>query len=182
MSKSDSNNSDRKMALYDNPLWILSHIRNSFIVSDDTGNSELVMAGDKFPGCIEKLAERESVLPFLKLDDIEDAEDEFRPKSLEIRENNRPIGYRPRCNTEIKLEKMKRDRKNAPNIRTVSWRPPSCELSQEELDQLFPRKQPPQLVNKPTIRYKYSPLKTKLNVLDFLKDHLYVENLQQSID
>lgn len=135
------------MALYDNPLWILSHIRNSFIVSDDTGNSELVMAGDKFPGCIEKIAEQESVLPFLKLDDVEDADDEFRPKSLEIRENTRPIGYRPRCNTEIKLEKMKRDRKNAPNIRTVSWRPPSSELSQEELDRLFPRKQVPHPVN-----------------------------------
>jgi hypothetical protein len=129
------------MALYDNPLWILSHIRNSFVVSDDTGNSELVLAGDKFPEFLEKIAERESVVPYLKLEEAE-TEDEFRPKSLEIRVGTNPLGYRPRCNTEIQLEKMKRERKNAPNIRTISWRPPSDELSQEELDKMFPRKEP----------------------------------------
>lgn len=26
------------MALYDNKFWLLSHIRNSFISTDDTGN------------------------------------------------------------------------------------------------------------------------------------------------
>ena len=34
------------MALHDNPLWILSHIQNSFVVSDSTGNSELVLTND----------------------------------------------------------------------------------------------------------------------------------------
>jgi len=79
-------------------------------------------------------------VPFLHLDENE-PEDEFRPKSLEIRVGTQPLGYRPRCNTEIQLEKMKRDRKNAPNIRTVSWRAPSVDLSQEELDLMFPRKE-----------------------------------------
>ena len=132
------------MALYDNPLWILSHIRNSFVVSDDTGNSELVMAGDKYPVCLEKIAKEEAVEPFLKLEESE-PDDEFRPKSLEIRLGTNPLGYRPRCNTEIKLEKMKRERKNAPNIRTISWRQPASDLSQEELDELFPRKEPKSL-------------------------------------
>lgn len=31
------------MALYDNKHWMLSHIRHSFIFSDETGYSEMVM-------------------------------------------------------------------------------------------------------------------------------------------
>jgi hypothetical protein len=46
------------MALYDNPLWILSHVRNSFVVSDDTGNSELVMGADRYIDCLMKVAEQ----------------------------------------------------------------------------------------------------------------------------
>ena len=46
------------MALYDNPLWLLSHIRHSFVVSDDTGNSELVMGSDRFGSDLKKIAEQ----------------------------------------------------------------------------------------------------------------------------
>jgi len=98
------------------------------------------MGGDLFHDYIEKVAQRESVEPFLKLDHLE-PEDEFRPKSLEIRVGANPLGYRPRCNTEIKLEKLKKDRKNSPNIRTVSWRPANTEVSQDDLDFLFPKKE-----------------------------------------
>jgi hypothetical protein len=31
------------MALYDDPFWLLSHIAHSFVLSDETGNSELVL-------------------------------------------------------------------------------------------------------------------------------------------
>ena len=37
------------MALHDNPLWILSHIQNSFIVSDNTANSQLILTNDHKP-------------------------------------------------------------------------------------------------------------------------------------
>lgn len=36
------------MALYDNKLWLLSHIHNSFISSDDSGVCELVLGSDNF--------------------------------------------------------------------------------------------------------------------------------------
>ncbi len=53
------------------------------------------------------------------------------------------VGYhRPRCNTEIKLEKMRRDRRNVPKVRTVNWREAQPAqrrpLTQEELDDFFP--------------------------------------------
>lgn len=37
------------MATYSNPHWLLSHIRNSFISTDDTGICETVMASDDLP-------------------------------------------------------------------------------------------------------------------------------------
>ena len=36
------------MAFHDNRLWLLSHIHNSFISSDDTGICEMVMAPENF--------------------------------------------------------------------------------------------------------------------------------------
>ena len=42
------------MALHGNPLWILSHIQNSFIVSDNTANSQLILTNDQKPYLAEK--------------------------------------------------------------------------------------------------------------------------------
>lgn len=36
------------MAFHDNSLWILSHIHNSFVSSDDTGICELVLSPEAF--------------------------------------------------------------------------------------------------------------------------------------
>lgn len=40
------------MALYDNKHWLLSHIRNSFITSDDSGNVKITI----LLNCSEKKA------------------------------------------------------------------------------------------------------------------------------
>ena len=37
-----------RMAFHDNSLWILSHIHNSFVSSDDTGICELVLSPEEF--------------------------------------------------------------------------------------------------------------------------------------
>ncbi len=37
-----------RMAFHDNSLWILSHIHNSFVSSDDTGICELVLSPEAF--------------------------------------------------------------------------------------------------------------------------------------
>ena len=53
------------------------------------------------------------------------------------------LGYhRPRCNTEIKLDKLKRDRKNVPKVSTVLWREPNEDEAptEEQLDEFFPAK------------------------------------------
>ena len=51
------------------------------------------------------------------------------------------MGYhRPRCNTEIKLDKLKRERKNLPKVTTVVWRDPDETLTEDQMEDLFPAK------------------------------------------
>ena len=38
----------QRMALFDNRMWILSHIHNSFVSSDDTGVCEMVLSPETF--------------------------------------------------------------------------------------------------------------------------------------
>ena len=42
------------MASFNNSHWLLSHIRNSFISTDDTGISEIVMNSDDLPKLFSK--------------------------------------------------------------------------------------------------------------------------------
>ncbi len=168
------------MALYDNKWWLLSHIQHSFVLSDDTGNSELVMTGRDAAFCAERSAARareEGTEHFLgPLRDCCAAQGEaaaadgeaggggehFRAGSFDIRlGRNQLLGFRrARSNTEIKLEKMRRDRRaaetgGATKGRTINWREIDQAaavaataaaahnrrrrtLTKEELDEFFP--------------------------------------------
>ena len=145
------------MALHDNPLWILSHIQNSFVVSDTTGNSELVLTNDN-KSHLPILAEKHGISAYLdKALEItsnsdEDDEDECDglSRSIEIR-----IGrnLRPRCNTERKLEKLKHDRSKQNDVQTISWKE-SEPIEGNAVENLFPKKvrKPPTQVPKVTKR------------------------------
>nr|CAD7396535.1 unnamed protein product [Timema cristinae] len=82
------------MAFYDNKHWLLSHIRNSFISSDDTGMCEMVMLGDDIPRKLD---------PQSKFDYMEFG------------------AHRQRSNTAQRLEKMDQDRKRAARIKHIKW-------------------------------------------------------------
>ena len=47
------------MALYDNKLWLLSHIHNSFISSDDTGVCEMVLGAEDFKLELKEVAKHQ---------------------------------------------------------------------------------------------------------------------------
>ena len=154
------------MALCDNPLWLLSHIRHSFLAGDDTGNSELVLGSAtnteaKDAQIIENVLGFRPLPLTARLDEYEDEEiesdeeeddiDGTGPRSLPIRQIRSGIGgsggyMRPRCNTELKLEKMKQEKKNAPpRVKTIHWKnPPRTSKDNESpdiLDDFFPEKQ-----------------------------------------
>jgi len=142
------------MTLCDNPLWLLSHIRNSFVVSDETGNSGLVLdtAGETYASDQESVSATLGLgKDALKVAKTEGDDDDasLRPRSFEIRPGRGTqlmmAGYRPRCNTELKLEKMKRDKKNQKHVKTITWKSlkPVSDLPPEELEAMFPTKTPP---------------------------------------
>lgn len=160
------------MALYDNPLWLLSHVRHSFLAGDDTGNSELVLGSSantesKDAQIVEHVLGIKPLSLSGRLDELEDEEndseedDDMRtgPRSHQIRpygRGNNPLygvglvggsaSYmRPRCNTELKLEKMKQDKQNAPpKVKTIHWKNPPLKSKDKEvpgvLEELFPEK------------------------------------------
>lgn len=67
------------MATYNNRHWLLSHIRNSFISTDDTGMSENVMSEDMPSQFVARLRKNSSdnYMCYPGLDQSDD-EDGFR--------------------------------------------------------------------------------------------------------
>lgn len=61
------------MALYDNKHWLLSHIQNSFVSSDNTGICEMVMLGEEIPKKLANLSKLDCY-PGMK-EDSDDGDD-----------------------------------------------------------------------------------------------------------
>ncbi|XP_074034776.1 SAPK-interacting protein 1 isoform X1 [Leptinotarsa decemlineata] len=102
------------MALYDNKYWLLSHIRNSFISTDDTGMCELVMVGEsKDVKQHLKCAE-----PYPEPDESEDEEDDFESYEMQMEMD---FNIRDRSNTVSHIEKIELARKKASKIRHIKW-------------------------------------------------------------
>ncbi|XP_050419771.1 stress-activated map kinase-interacting protein 1-like isoform X4 [Adelges cooleyi] len=101
------------MALYDSKHWLLSHIRNSFISSDDTGISEVVMGGDNVLQSIPTT--KYDTYPGIEDNDEEDDVAE----SLDI---HTEFGVRrQRSHTSVQLERLQRNMIKSANVRHVKW-------------------------------------------------------------
>ncbi|KAJ8920546.1 hypothetical protein NQ315_005415 [Exocentrus adspersus] len=127
------------MALYDNKYWLLSHIRNSFISTDDTGMCELVMVNEakeirQYLGNVESYPEP---------DDSEDEEDEFESYDLQM---DMDFGIRERSNTAAQLEKLDLARKKAAKMKHIKW---ETSKEQPDINELFIKKDISQAVKKP---------------------------------
>ncbi len=78
------------MALYDDKWWLLSHIQNSFVMCDDSGNSELVFAASDRAFAADRaahMAREEGTEEFLGslTDYLQQDEQEAQVGSFEIR-------------------------------------------------------------------------------------------------
>ena len=125
------------MAFYDNKLWLLSHIHNSFISSDDTGVCEMVMGGGGFREELEVVARTQGLTSYLPVVLAgEEEEDEQGRGSPDIKAGP---GRRERAaTTALQLQqKLARDEKGALG-RSVTWRAGEQCLEGEEL---FPRRE-----------------------------------------
>lgn len=135
------------MATYNNPHWLLSHIRNSFISTDDTGLSETVMLLEDIPYQYAQLHKQvlrersaggvqdvervdgpgvkqrnfEDFYCYPGLDDSDDEEMDSLSQSYEI-QMDQDIGFhRQRSNTAQKLERMDIARRKAAKVKTIKY-------------------------------------------------------------
>lgn len=134
------------MAFYDNRLWLLSHIHNSFISSDDTGICEMVM-GDNFTEDLKEVARTQglhSFIPFIA--EGEQEVDDFARRSPDIKvgmgANER---FRKRADTELQMQQKLVQQKDRGHSTIIAWKSPEPEETPDSatLAELFPRKELP---------------------------------------
>ncbi|XP_038111533.1 stress-activated map kinase-interacting protein 1 [Culex quinquefasciatus] len=149
------------MATYNNPHWLLSHIRNSFISTDDTGLSETVMLLEDLPHQYAKLHKQavrerelggddgqqmgsgksfESFYCYPGLDESDEEEMDSLSQSYEI-QMDQDIGFhRQRSNTAQKLERLEIARRKASKVKNIKYESAVQRSEGGEDDELFVRK------------------------------------------
>lgn len=143
------------MATYNNKHWLLSHIRNSFISTDDTGMCETIMLSDDLPSrCLEsntitrkkkssqtlnngESTEEYDWYPGLDQSDDEDLDQLSHSYNIQMDQDH---GLRQRSNTAQKLEKLDQFRKRTAKIKNVKCDDKATAISDSELDTLFARR------------------------------------------
>lgn len=145
------------MATYNNKHWLLSHIRNSFISTDDTGMCEAIMLSEDLPNqyallqrtfvnnsqkelirTISASADDYCCYPGLDQSDDEDAMDPLN-QSYDI-QMDQGISFIQRSNTAQKLDKMNLARKRASKIKNVKCEDPIVMPSDTDTSALFVKK------------------------------------------
>ncbi|XP_070497133.1 stress-activated map kinase-interacting protein 1 [Chironomus tepperi] len=145
------------MATFNNKHWLLTHIRNSFISTDDTGISELVMNSDDLAKNLANSYSKMKLSPgnntvvdesvfYIYPDLINEEEDseDLLSQSFDINFTQEgPFAFRFRTNTAAKLEKISEIRKKQSLVKTVKVDDSIIKLNQEIEDdsQLFVRKE-----------------------------------------
>lgn len=125
------------MAFYDNKLWLLSHIHNSFISSDDTGVCEMVMGGGNFKEELEVVARGQGLTSYLPSILAGEEEEEMRGRgSPDIKAGP---GRRERANTALQLQQKLASKEKDPVGKSVTWKPGTGNLDCNE--ELFPKKE-----------------------------------------
>ncbi|XP_058819605.1 stress-activated map kinase-interacting protein 1 [Topomyia yanbarensis] len=142
------------MATYNNAHWLLSHIRNSFISTDDTGLSETVMMLEDIPAQYAQLHKQalvsrsagrnssksyEDFYCYPGLDDSDEEELDSMSQSYEIQMDQEVGFHRQRSNTAQKLERLEIARRKAARIKNVKYET-TVQRTEEGDDELFVRK------------------------------------------
>lgn len=143
------------MATYNNKHWLLSHIRNSFISTDDTGMCETIMLSDDLPSkCLEannitrKKKSSQTLnngetdeydwYPGLDQSDDEDLDQISHSYNIQM---DQDYGLRQRSNTAQKLEKMDLFRKRTAKIKNIKCDDrATTTMTEAEMDSLFERR------------------------------------------
>lgn len=125
------------MAMMDNSSFLISHIKNSFITSDDTGMCEMIIDTEEHDK--HKLTSSYS-------DSGMESSDNELSHSYDILPDMDFGAHRRRSNTAVRLERMKKEKRNQVKVKQRTWKDSDTKLNAEEVAQLFEKKElsPPQ--------------------------------------
>ncbi|XP_046403798.1 stress-activated map kinase-interacting protein 1 [Ischnura elegans] len=166
------------MALYDNKHWLLSHIQNSFVSSDNTGICEMVMLGEEIPKKLANLSKLDCY-PGMK-EDSDDGDDmDLLAQSFELQSELGFGGHRLRSNTAQRLEQLDKERRKAAKVRHVKWEY-NPNISEEDREDMFTRKELPKkaenvILNKSVPKVRKSLLSEQLEKSPALPQSPFVE-------
>ncbi|XP_011143027.1 target of rapamycin complex 2 subunit MAPKAP1 isoform X1 [Harpegnathos saltator] len=131
------------MALYDNQHWLLSHIRDSFLATDDTGvhrinlgMCEMVMLGEDIP---KQMKENGMLQCYPGREESDDEDLDVLAESYDI-QMDMEFTHRQRSNTAQRLEKMDIERKKAAEVKHVKWEHNPNVVTPTDQSELFQRK------------------------------------------
>jgi len=131
------------MAFYDNKLWLLSHIHNSFITSDDSGVCQMVLGSSEFKEELRVVARNQGLPSFTDcITDEEDDDDDIYRRSPDIRgiSNWAHAGASPAGHKQTSGAKPEKLKPDPPKTKTVVWKQ-GGNPEAGELETLFPRKE-----------------------------------------
>lgn len=148
------------MATYNNKHWLLSHIRNSFISTDDTGMCEAVMLSDDLPSkCIELYKKRRDTITkrstnrppdeyewYPGLDQSDDDDLDPLSESYDV-QMDQDYGLRKHSAIAQKLERIDQAKRRGGKIKSIKCDDNIPILSEAEATELFQRKTDYQLKN-----------------------------------
>ncbi|XP_076232253.1 SAPK-interacting protein 1 [Calliopsis andreniformis] len=141
------------MAFYDNDHWLLSHIRDSFLSTDNTGQCEMVMLGEDIP---KQLKSNGTLQCYPGMEDSDDEDLDALAESYDV-QMDIEYSHRERSNTAQRLEKMDLERKKAAKV-NVKWENNSS-MSLTQQSEIFQRKD---FRNKTSKTKRYSLLSEQL--------------------
>ncbi|XP_053398791.1 target of rapamycin complex 2 subunit MAPKAP1-like isoform X1 [Mercenaria mercenaria] len=118
------------MAMMDNKEFLISHIRNSFLTSDDTGMFEMIIDVD----------DHEQHRNGLASDSGMESSDNELSHSYDILPDMDFGAHRRRSNTAQRLERMKKQKRNQSKVKNIPWKDTNLQYYAEEKGHLFEKK------------------------------------------
>lgn len=173
------------MATYNNPHWLLCHIRNSFISTDDTGMCEAVMVSEDLPSQFAQMHTRrpetghngfedtQDFVCYPGLDQSDDEDGDLLSQSYDIHADPDIGLHRQRSNTAQNLERMELARQKAAKIRRVKCDDSLVSLTDADRDALFVRRDvipaKPKPVSLLTEKLLHCPKQTQNKFLEYAR-------------
>ncbi|GFN77552.1 target of rapamycin complex 2 subunit mapkap1 [Plakobranchus ocellatus] len=136
------------MAMMDNVDFLISHIRNSFVTSDDTSMSEWVITECRIQDEFDTRREGNQRYNHNNLGSRSDSNsdcpsDNELKGSMDIHPDMDFGAHRRRSNTAQRLDELKKEKRNQSKIKTIQWKDAPETYRVEEKGHLFEKKDLP---------------------------------------